>query len=164
LWVKVDTEGCGKCCRQWKGREKISQRGCICQHDKGKVFASLLNSHTRRPLSLPLLLPLSLLLSLLLFLPLLLPLLLPLSCCYCCRYRCCYCCRFLVDCCMWKPPPPLPCLSRCSMTSYSDRGRWHRTLATPTEPMPGGHRVVVALPHRCWLFAPHCRHATQNDW
>ncbi len=47
------------------------------------------------------------------------------------------------------PLPPLPRLSRCLMTSSSHRGRWHRTTPTPAEPMPGGHWVVVALPHWC---------------
>ena len=70
----------------------------------------------------------------------------------------------MVDCCMWKPPPPLPCLSRHSMTLSSHHGRRHRTTATPAEPMPGGHRVVIALPHRRRIFAPHRRRATRNDW
>jgi hypothetical protein len=63
------------------------------------------------------------------------------------RYRCRYCCCFLVDCCMWKPPPPLPYSSRCSMTLSYHCGFWHRTVPTPAKPMPGGHQVAVALPH-----------------
>ncbi len=47
------------------------------------------------------------------------------------------------------PPPPLPHLSRHLMTSSSHCGCWRRMTPTTAKPMPGGHRVVVALPHRC---------------
>jgi hypothetical protein len=60
------------------------------------------------------------------------------------RYRCC----FLVDCCMWNPPHPLHRSSRRSMMSSYQRGRQRRTTPTPADPMRGGHRVIVVLPHR----------------
>ena len=53
---------------------------------------------------------------------------------------------------MWKPPPPLPCLSRCSMTSSPHRGRWRWTMLTPAKLMPVGHRIVDALPQ--WRPTP----------
>ncbi len=88
-------------------------------------------------------------------------------------------CRFLVDCCMWNPPPPLHRSSRHSMTSSYHRGRQRQTIPTPADPMQGGHRVVVVLIH--WRPSPlaatacslHCRNRRchphsprrwQNDW
>ena len=59
-----------------------------------------------------------------------------------------YRCRFLVDCCMWNPPHPLHHSSCRSMTSSYHRGCRRRTMPTPADPMRGGHRVIVVLPHR----------------
>jgi hypothetical protein len=50
------------------------------------------------------------------------------------------------------PPSSLPLSSRRLMTSFFHRGRRRRTMPTPAEPMLGGHRVVLALPH--WHLSP----------
>lgn len=86
---------------------------------------------------------------------------------------------FLVDCCMWNPPPPLHRSSRHSMTSSYHRGRRRRTTPTPADPMRGGHRVIVVLIHwrpsplaatACSLHRrnrrchPHSPRRWQNDW
>jgi hypothetical protein len=55
-------------------------------------------------------------------------------------------------CLLCYPPPPLSCLSCCLMTVSSHHGRWCQTMPTPAKPMPGGHWVVVALPH--WHPSP----------
>ena len=87
---------------------------------------------------------------------------------------------FLVDCCMWNPPLPLPRLSHCLMKSSSHRGHRCQTTPNPAKPMPGSHRVIIALPHwppsplaaTACLLCRRCCHRChkhlplrqQNDW
>ncbi len=95
-----------------------------------------------------------------------------------------YCRRFLADCCLWTLPvcypcPPLPSLSPCLMTSSSHCGHWCWMTLNPTKLMPGGHRVVNALPHQnpspltatacslhccCCLCHLHLLRWQKNDW
>ena len=54
------------------------------------------------------------------------------------------------------PPPPQPSLPLSwwqwplhSQPSPLSSSCWRRTTPTPAKPMPGGHQVVITLPHWC---------------